>query len=254
MPNTPPLPPEQPSPGSPHLPPQPGGPTMKRGLAIILQAVIVLIGIGVLALMLWEPHLEGRNARATTFEIYFKDPFLAYVYVGSIPFFLALYRAFGLFGHVRHHGAFSQVTVDALRAIKHCAMAITVFVAGAVAFILMFGDGEDRPAGVFMCLLVAFASSVIAIAAAMFARNLQNTLGIDAGQESDPRSRRWGLVMPLSFVAVGVAVGAAGIRVGDTDDAPGAALMGILLMLVTVTLGVRAAWRGRANNLRNQNP
>lgn len=235
------------TPPPPHLPPQPGGPTMKRGPALILQAVIVLIGIGVLVLMLWEPHIEGRNAHVTTFEIYFKDPFLAYVYLGSTPFFFALYRAFGLFGHVRHHGAFSQVTLDALRTIKHCAFAIIGFVAGAVVFILMFGDGEDRPAGVFMCFLVAFASSVIAAAAAMFARNLQKTLGLDAGQGSDSRWRRCGLVMPLSFIATGVAVGAAGIYVGDTDDAPGAALIGILLMLVMVTLGVRAAWRRRAD-------
>jgi hypothetical protein len=47
----------------------------KRSLVvptIFLQAVIVLIGIGALALMLWEPHIEGRNAHATLFEIYQK--------------------------------------------------------------------------------------------------------------------------------------------------------------------------------------
>ena len=141
-----------------------------------LQIVVVLIGIGSLALMLWEPHIEGRNAKATAFEIYFKDPFLAYVYVGSIPFFMALHRAFGLFGHVRKTGAFSQVTVDALRAIQHCAIAIIGFVAGAVVIILMFGDKDDQPAGVFMCLLFTGAASAIAVTAAMFARNLKNSL------------------------------------------------------------------------------
>ena len=144
----------------------------------------MLIGIGTLALMLWEPHIEGRNAHATTFEIYFKDPFLAYVYVGSTPFFVALYRAFGLFRHVRQNRAFSQVTVDALRAIKYCAIAIIGFVAVGVVFIIMFGDKDDRPAGVFMSFLVTFASSVIATAAAMFARNLQNALRRSEG--------RWG--------------------------------------------------------------
>jgi hypothetical protein len=149
---------------------------MKRISALSLQVVIVLVGIGVLALLLWEPHIEGRNAHATTFEIYFKDPFLAYVYLGAIPFFVALYRAFRLFGHVRQNGAFSQVTVDALRAIKRCAIAIIGFVAGGVIFILMFGDKEDRPAGVFMSFLVTMASSGIAAGAAMFARNVQNDL------------------------------------------------------------------------------
>src|SRR6186997_3294345 len=124
-------------------------PLMKRSSTIFLQIVIVLIGIGALALMLWEPHIEGRNAHATVFEIYFKDPFLAYVYVGSMPFFVALYRAFGLFGHARQNRAFSQETVDALRAIKRCAIILIGFVAGGVVFILMFGDKEDRPAGVF---------------------------------------------------------------------------------------------------------
>lgn len=151
-------------------------PNMKSSPALFLQVVIVLIGIGTLGLILGEPHLEGRNAHATPFEIYFKDPFLAYVYVGSIPFFVALYRAFGLFGHVRRNGTFSQVTLNALRAIKLCAMALIGFVAGGVIFILMAGDGEDRPAGIFMSLLVALAASVIATAAAMAARNLQNAL------------------------------------------------------------------------------
>ncbi|MDP3794880.1 MAG: DUF2975 domain-containing protein, partial [Candidatus Sungbacteria bacterium] len=73
---------------------------MKRSSTIFLQIVIVLIGIGVLALMLWEPHLEGRNVNATFFEIYFKDPFLAYVYLGSIPFFVGLYQAFKVLGYV----------------------------------------------------------------------------------------------------------------------------------------------------------
>ena len=47
----------------------------------------------------------------------------------------------------------------------------------------------------------------------------------------------------LGFVALGVALAAAGIYIGDTDDAPGAALMGILLMIGAVVLGVRTARR-----------
>ena len=136
----------------------------------------MLIGIATLALLLWEPHIEGRNVHATTFEIYFKDPFLAYAYLGSVPFFIALYRAFGLFGQVRQTRAFSQATVDALRAIKVCAIVMIGFVAGGAVFIITSGDNEDRPAGIFMCFLVTFASSVIAIAAAVFARKLKDAL------------------------------------------------------------------------------
>ena len=37
---------------------------LKKSSTIFLQVVIVLIGIGVLAVMLWEPNIEGRNADA----------------------------------------------------------------------------------------------------------------------------------------------------------------------------------------------
>ena len=157
---------------------------MKRSSTIFLQVVIVLIGIGALALMLWEPHIEGRNAHATLFEIYFKDPFLAYAYIASIPFFVALYQAFKVLGYVRQNKTFSQATVKALRTIKYCAIAIIGFVAVSVIFIYpMFGDKDDRPAGVFMRILTTFASIVIATAAAMFERILQNA--VDIKSEND---------------------------------------------------------------------
>jgi hypothetical protein len=85
-----------------------------RSATIFLQVVIVLIGIGVFALMLWEPHLEGRNAHATLFQIYFNDPFLAYAYIASISFFVALYQAFKVPGYARQNMVFSQATVKAM--------------------------------------------------------------------------------------------------------------------------------------------
>jgi hypothetical protein len=63
-------------------------------------------------------------------------------------------------------------------------MTIIGFVAGGVIFIIMFGDRDDRPAGVFMSVLVAFAASVIATAAAMFARNLQSALRRAGGRQA----------------------------------------------------------------------
>src|SRR6266487_2071423 len=102
---------------------------MKRSSTIFLQVVIVLVGIGALAILLWEPHIEGRNAHATPFEIYFKDPFLAYAYIASIPFFAALYQAFKVLGYAGQNKVFSPVAVRAVRTMKYCAMAIIGFVA-----------------------------------------------------------------------------------------------------------------------------
>ena len=132
--------------------------------------------------MLWEPHLEGRNAHATVFEIYFKDPFLAYVYIGSIPFFVALYQGFKVLGYAGKNQVFSPAAVKALWTIKFCAIAIVGFVAGAEIFILM-QDGEDRAGGVAMGVLIAFGSIVMATAAATFERILQNA--VDLKSEND---------------------------------------------------------------------
>ena len=148
---------------------------MKRGSTIFLQVVIVLIGIGVLAFLLWEPHVEGRNVNATLFEIYFKDPFLAYAYIGSILFFVGLYQVFKLLGYIRRNEMFSQRSVRALRTIKYCALVIIGFVAVSVIFMIS-GDRDDRPAGLFMRMLITFPSIVVAITAAVFERNLQNAV------------------------------------------------------------------------------
>jgi len=149
---------------------------MKRSSTIFLQVVIVLIGIGALALLLWEPQIEGVNAHATLFEIYFKDPFLALVYAGSIPFFIALYQAFKVLGYARQNKVFSEAAVKALRTIKYCAIATIGFVVVEEIFI-MLNHGDDDPAGgVFMGVLITFGSIVVAAAAAMFERVLQNAV------------------------------------------------------------------------------
>jgi hypothetical protein len=51
------------------------------------------------------------------------------------------------------------------------------------------------------------------------------------------------LVMALGLVAIGVAIAAGGIYLGETDDAPGASLVGILLMIGAVVFAVRIARR-----------
>lgn len=150
---------------------------MKRSSTIFLQIVIVLIGIGVLALMLLEPRFEGRNVNATNFEIYFKDPFLAYAYTASIAFFVALYQAFKLLSYIGANQVFSQRAVKALRTIKYCALVLIAFIVGAEAFIFTVQRGkEDIAGGVMIGLVMLFISAVAATAAAVFEKLLQSAV------------------------------------------------------------------------------
>src|SRR3982751_1468517 len=135
---------------------------MKRGSTIFLQSVVLLLGVGVFALLLWEPQLEGRNVNATQFEIYFKDPFLAYIYLAFVPFFVGLYQAFKMLGYVRRDEVFSPRAVRALRLIKYCAIAVAVFIIGAEAYIFVFVRGTDDVAGgVMMGAFIIVVSAVI---------------------------------------------------------------------------------------------
>ncbi len=53
------------------------------------------------------------------------------------------------------------------------------------------------------------------------------------------------LAIALGLGSLGAVLAAAGIYVGETDDAPGAALLGIVLMLGLVALAVKVARRKR---------
>ena len=72
--------------------------------------------------------------------------------------------------------------MKALRTIKHCAIAIIGFVAGAEIFIMLH-QSDDRAGGVFMGVLITFGSIVIATAAATFEWILQNA--VDMKSEND---------------------------------------------------------------------
>jgi hypothetical protein len=155
---------------------------MNRGASRFLRAVLVLIGIGALALLLWEPHIEGRNAHATLFAIYFKDPFLAYAYIASIPFFVGLYQGFKVLGRAGQNEEFSPSAVRSLRTIKYCAIAIVGFIAGGELFI-MLSESDDRAGGVFMGILITFVSIVVATAMAVLERAVQKA--VDMKSEND---------------------------------------------------------------------
>src|SRR5919202_173070 len=149
-------------------------PPMKRGSILFLRAVLLLVGVAVLAGLLWEPQVEGRNVNADLATIYFRDPFLAYAYVGSLPFFFGLYQAFKLLGYVGQGRAFSPAAVQALRYIKYCALAVIRFIVGGEAYIIFGVVSDDRAGGVAMGVFTGFPCLVAATAATVLERVLQS--------------------------------------------------------------------------------
>ena len=157
---------------------------MKRGPTIFLQIVIVFFGMLVLFLLLLEPQTEGRNVNATQVEIYFKDPFLVFIYLAFVPFFVGLYQVIKLLGYARREEMFSERAVRSMRMTKFCAIATALFFLGAEAYIFVFVRGTDDVAGgVMMGAFFILVSAVVATAAAVFERILRD--GRDLKTEND---------------------------------------------------------------------
>jgi hypothetical protein len=156
---------------------------MKRISTIFLQAVIVLIGIVALVILIRFPLTEGRAANLDLFSIYF-DPFILYGYAASIAFFVALYNAFKLLGYVGKNKVFSPNSVKTLRNIKYCAIVLSILIVAAGLYIRIAHNKEDDPAGFLaICIVTTFVSIVVATAAAIFEKILQNA--IDMKSEND---------------------------------------------------------------------
>jgi hypothetical protein len=143
---------------------------MKRVSTVVPQAGIVALGTAVLIAMLWEPHLEGRNVNATLFALYFKDPFLAYVYLATVPFFIGLYQAFKLLGYVRQDKMYSREAVHALRILRRCALITAAAIVVAVVFLVVTASStkEDPAGAVALGIVATLASLATAIATTVF--------------------------------------------------------------------------------------
>ena len=155
---------------------------MKKGSTIFLRVVIVLIGIVALIAMIRFPLTEGRAVNLDLFSIY-ADPFIVYMYLASIAFFVALYQAFKLLGLIGQNKVFSLNSVKALRNIKYCAIILSASIVMAMLYIMMSHGDDDAAGAIAMGIVATFISVVIATAAALFERTLQNA--VDIKSEND---------------------------------------------------------------------
>jgi hypothetical protein len=152
---------------------------MKRSSTLFLKVVLVCIAIGVLAGMLWFPQTEGRAANLDLVSIY-SDPFILYIYLGSIPFFVGLYQAFKLLNFIDANKAFSQGAVNTLKHMRLASLSLIGFIAVALLYIRFFVHGDDPAGPTALGILASFAAVVIATAAAVFQKLLQNAVDIQS--------------------------------------------------------------------------
>jgi hypothetical protein len=155
---------------------------MKQGSTLFLKVVICLIAVGVAAGLFLFPQTEGRAVNLDLVSIY-ADPFIIFIYIGSVPFFAGLYQAFKLLNLIDANKAFSQSAVATLKNMKLASLSLIGSIALAVLYIRFFAHGDDPAGPTMLGISTSIAFAVIATAASVFQKLLQNA--IDIKSEND---------------------------------------------------------------------
>ncbi|MFP5105844.1 DUF2975 domain-containing protein [Neobacillus sp. C211] len=145
---------------------------------------IPLIGIPVLALCIFlVPELGNVAAKLLPEFAYIKYLVSIVFYASAIPFYFALYQAFKLLRYIDKNKAFSQISVKALKKIKHCAITISILHVLVLPLFYLFAEKDDAPGVIFVGLVVPFASMVIAVFAAVLQKLLKEAIDIKSDND-----------------------------------------------------------------------
>jgi hypothetical protein len=150
---------------------------MKKTFTIILQILVIALGVATVFFMFWMPQNEGRNVNATQFQIYFNDPFLAFAYIGSIAYFVGVYKVFKLLGYYRENQLSSDASVKALQTLKFCAKLIIAFVVIAEIYIMTI-PSDDRAGGIAMGVFITIGSLIVLATASVIGSRIKKHLTV----------------------------------------------------------------------------
>lgn len=154
---------------------------MERGSTVILRGVVILIGLVVLGLCaIGLPMLI--KSELTTSDFDYGWIFVG-LYVPAIPFFFALYQALKLLDYIDKNQAFSELSVQAFRSIKYCALTISGLFAAGMPYVFYVADRDDAPGVALIGFVIIGASFVIATFAAVLQKLVQNA--VDIKSEND---------------------------------------------------------------------
>ena len=151
---------------------------MERGSTLFLRGAVVAIGTVILALCFFALPAGIRAENAGGYRL-----ILLGMYVPAVPFYIALYQTLKLLHYIDKDKAFSDLSVKALKTIKYCAVAIGALYAAGMPYVFHVADKDDAPGVVALGFIIIFASSVVAVAAAVLQKLLRSA--IDIKSEND---------------------------------------------------------------------
>jgi hypothetical protein len=156
---------------------------LKTVSTLFLKFAVVFIGIPIFLLCIFLVPEIAKFAGEFSGNAFFKYLIFVVFYGATIPFYFALFLAFKLLLYIDNNEAFSEISVNALKKIKQCAITISTLHLFALPVFYLFAEADDAPGVIFIGLLVPFASMVIAVFAAVLQKLL--TEAIDIKSEND---------------------------------------------------------------------
>lgn len=150
---------------------------MKKGSTFVLKIAVIIMGAVVLALVIFALPNIWRGGSAQFPEA---SQVLLLIVVGlyatTVPFFVALWQALKLLSYIDKNKAFSYLSVQALKNIKYCAIAIGILYLAGVPLLLPIADADDAPGLMVFGLAFACVPVVIAVFAAVLERLLKSAI------------------------------------------------------------------------------
>lgn len=150
---------------------------MIRGKTTFLKLAVVTLGIIALLLCIyWLPNFARNTAVMNPDYAYLRYPVLIFVYITAIPFYIVLYQVLKLLHYIESKNAFSELAVESLKHIRYCAIGIIVLY--VIGFIFLWFQNALHSSIAMMGTIVIFATSAIAVFAAVLQELLKNALEI----------------------------------------------------------------------------
>lgn len=154
-----------------------------KGSTLLLKILVLLVGFGAVVICaVLLPELTREAIVENSDFIYLKYPFLAYSYITSIPFFVALFQVLKLLAYIDKNQIFSQEAINTLKNIKNCALATIVIIVLGVSYVAIFMTGDRTPAAT-IGLILTFMALVVSASLSVVEKLLQNIVDIKLENE-----------------------------------------------------------------------
>lgn len=148
---------------------------MKRSSTLFLKFAVFFMGLPVLALAVFGVfHIVNNPANPDYANVLY--PAVVIMYVSILPFFAALHQAFSLLTYIDKNNAFSDLSVNALKKIKICAIMISGLYLCMMPFVYMVAEKDDAPGLILFGTFPIFASLVISVFAAVLQKLLKEAI------------------------------------------------------------------------------